>query len=70
MKQSDINRLARAIEHVKIALAHLEKVEDNTELWQHYRTRQHSDSLRYEMNTMTMFLRAMQNDPNEQRTEY
>ena len=64
MKQADINRLKRAAEHIDAALVHLDKVFNNTEGWQRYRTRQHAQTLESEAVTLRYFANLMQQDPN------
>lgn len=70
MRQPDINRLSRAIEHVEAAIVHLEKVREKTEGWQRYRTNQHLDSLMYERTQMEVFLDTMKAEPDYQRQNY
>ena len=62
MKQADINRLKRAAEHIDAALVHLDKVFNNTEGWQRYRTRQHAQTLESEA--------VMQQDPNFEHKDW
>ena len=64
MKQADINRLKRAAEHIDAAFVHLDKVFNNTEGWQRYRTRQHAQTLESEAVTLRYFINLMHEDPN------
>jgi hypothetical protein len=64
MKQADINRLKRAAEHLDAALVHLDKVFNNTEGWQRYRTQQHAKAIQDEAVTLRYFANLMQQDPN------
>ena len=64
MKQADINRLKRAAEHIDAALVHLDKVFNNAEGWQRYRTRQHAQTLENEAVTLRYFINLMHEVPN------
>ena len=70
MKQADINRLKRAAEHIDAALVHLDKVFNNTEGWQRYRTRQHAQTLESEAVTLRYFINLMHEDPNFEHKDW
>ena len=67
MRTPDINRLNRAADHIEAALVHLEKVYENAESWQRYRTDQQLTALREELSSLKIFSGLMKKDPTYQQ---
>lgn len=70
MKQADVNRLNRAVEHIEAAIVHLEKVKEHVESWQLYRTKQHLDNLKYELQSVNAFASLMEKEPDFQHKDW
>lgn len=70
MRTPDINRLNRAADHIEAALVHLEKVYENAESWQEYRTKQHLTVLKEEHSSLKAFAGLMKEDPDFQHRDW
>ena len=69
MRKADVYRLNRAVEGLQAAIANLENVYDRTESWQHRRTGEHLETLRYELSTMKNFVKLMSEEPDYQKQD-
>lgn len=69
MRKADVYRLNRAVEKLQAAIANLEDVHDRTESWQHRRTGEHLETLRYELSTMKNFAKLMSEEPEYQKQD-